>query len=140
MTGFEEDSIPSCSSQNFFLFRSLLPDTTSAEGVDELLSFSSGMSVDDLSVFLSGLFFSSVLLCCTLSDLRESLFSFFSVVGVSSAGFLLVVGVEVVMGVVVVVAEAAGDDGAEAIDEAADAGLKFNNVFTSNLRFRSRLK
>ena len=140
MTGFEEDSIPSCSSQNFFLFRSLLPDTTSAEGVDELLSFSSGMSVDDLSVFLSGLFFSSVLLCCTLSDLRESLFSFFSVVGVSSAGFLLVVGAEVVMGVVVVVAEAAGDDGAEAMDEAADAGLKFNNVFTSNLRFRSRLK
>jgi len=61
-------------------------------------------------------------------------------VGVSSAGFLLVVGVEVVMGVVVVVVEAAGDDGAEAMDEAADAGLKFNNVFTSNLRFRSRLK
>ena len=42
--------------------------------------------------------------------------------------------------VVVVGVEAAGDDGAEAMDEAADAGLKFNKVFTSNFRFRSRLK
>ena len=86
---------------------------------------------------------SSFVVCCTL--LRDWRF-FVAVEGVSflalssgvicvgsSVGFLL-------LGVVVVVVEAAGEDGEDVIEDAAELGRSFNNVLTSNFRFRSRLK
>ena len=50
----------------------------------------------------------------------------------SSVDFLL-------LGVVVVV-EAAGDEGEDVIEDAAELGRSLSNVLTSNFRLRSRLK
>ena len=51
----------------------------------------------------------------------------------SSVDFLL-------LGVVVVVVEAAGDEGEDVIEDAAELGRSLSNVLTSNFRLRSRLK
>ena len=51
----------------------------------------------------------------------------------SSIGFLLLLDAAVVEA-------GAGEEGAEAMEDAAELGRSFNNVFTSNFRFRSRLE
>ena len=54
----------------------------------------------------------------------------------SSVDFLLLG----VVAVVVVVVEAAGDEGEDVIEDAAELGRSLSNVLTSNFRLRSRLK
>ena len=151
----------SCSSQNFFRFRSRLPDTTSgvAAGVVAAVDVAAGVTESVIStlvaalsfgVWLTGLFcwlaiafvvdvddgvFSSVLDC--RSDLRERRFSFFvlamtrSAVGVAGDSSVDFLAVGVVF------VGALGDDGDDAAEE---AGRKFKSVLTSNFRLRSRLK
>jgi hypothetical protein len=123
-----------------------LPDTTSAvaaapAGLDATTATSlfsrepSFAEVSELApVALAD--FSPDLLC--RSDLRERRFSFFS----TEAGVVEVVfsGSSVDFRTVAGLDAAAGEDGDDGTDDAAEAGRKFSNVFTSNFRFLSRLQ
>ena len=131
----------SVSSQNFFFLIFRLPDTSS-----ELSSFSDETSRFETSLGVVKCSFVSVAFCTLLRDWRF----FVAVKGVSflalSPGVVVCVCSSVdflllgVVAVVVVVVEAAGDEGEDVIEDAAELGRSLSNVLTSNFRLRSRLK